>query len=178
MEDTVAEQHEMEDGWLPSTPEDDTLLRQYVLAFADRVEHDALAMGQPVLRNELAVMANTAIPFALANSVALVRPLRVEEWPELVGAATRLYGPKPFTIWSAWPTPDLRPRGLRLGGHPPFMMRPTGPSSTAGPADLAIHRVTDAAGMQQFAETFARCYPVPELAALEAGAWVDDARTS
>jgi hypothetical protein len=173
-EGRVEEQHELEDGWLPSTRDDDTMLRQYVLAFADRVEHDAVAMGQQVIRSELAVMADTGIPFALANSVALVRPLRAEEWPELVDAATRLYEPKPFTIWSAWPTPDLRPHGLRLGGHPPFMIRPTGPSSTAGPADLVVQRVTDAAGMQRFVETFARCYPVPELAALESDAWVDE----
>lgn len=173
-EDSVAEQEQLEDGWGPATPDDDTLLRQYVLAFADRVEHDAVTMGHPIRRNELAVTAITDIHFALANSVALLRPIRTEEWPELVDDASRLFGPKPFTIWSAWPTPDLGAHGLGLGGHPPFMIRPAGTATSARSADVEIQRVTDAAGMQTFVETFARCYPVPELAGLESGAWVDE----
>lgn len=174
MDDSVAEQEQLEDGWGPATPDDDTLLRQYVLAFADRVEHDAVAMGHPFVRSDLAVMGNTGIPFALANSVALLRPIRAEEWPELVDSAIHLCGRKPFTIWSAWPTPDLGPYGLSLGGHPPFMIRPAAPSTTPPPADLVIERVADGAGVQTFVETFAACYPVPELAVLEPGAWVDE----
>ena len=174
MDDSVAEQEQLEDGWGPATPDDDTLLRQYVLAFADRVEHDAVAMGHPFVRSDLAVMGNTGIPFALANSVALLRPIRAEEWPELVDSAIHLCGRKPFTIWSVWPTPDLGPYGLSLGGHPPFMIRPAAPSTTPPPADLVIERVADGAGVQTFVETFAACYPVPELAVLEPGAWVDE----
>jgi hypothetical protein len=170
----MADSERLEDGWGPSTPDDDTLLRQYVLAFGDRVEHDALAMGQQVTRNELAVMANTGIPFALANSVALLRPITSEEWPELIAATRRLNGPMPFTVWSAWPTADLRPHGLALGGHPPFMIRSAGPSGVTYPADLVIDRVADAAGVRTFVETFSACYPVPELATLEASSWIDE----
>ncbi len=93
---------------------------------------------------------------------------------ELLDTTKRLYGSLPFTIWSAWPTPDLRSSGLGLGGHPPFMIRPAAPRTGADPADLVFERVTDAAGMKTFVDTFAACYPVTELAALEAGAWVDE----
>ena len=110
----------------------------------------------------------------LANSVALVRPIRADVWPELLDTTKRLYGSLPFTIWSAWPTPDLRSSGLGLGGHPPFMIRPAAPCTGADPADLVFERVTDAAGMKTFVDTFAACYPVTELAALEAGVWVDE----
>ena len=137
----------LEDGCSPSTPENDSLQRQYVLAHSSRMEAEARAMGGEVIRTEHLVFGARGIPQPIFNQCVLLQPLTSighDAFAEEL-AACRALG-SPISIWSLWPTGDLRHLRLTLSGHPPLMARPAGPravSATREPDGVRVAEVAD-----------------------------------
>lgn len=159
-------------GWEPDVPVDYTVLRQFALNSADRNEHLVTSMGGAWHRWEDAVTADLGSPAAFGNQAILLRPVTEADANDLVRRVQGGFS-RGHVIFSAWPTPDLRPYGYCLVGHPPFMVRPPGGSAPVRPAELSVVEVTDAASMEACERVFVEGYPVPEVQPFEPGQLFD-----
>jgi hypothetical protein len=145
---------DLEDGCSPSTPENDSLQRQYVLAQSSRMEAEARAMGGEVVRTDHLVFGARGFPHPIFNQCVLLQPVASID-PEVFAdelAACRALG-SPLSIWSMWPTGDLRHLRLTLSGHPPLMARLPGPrplSATSEPDGLDVAEVADDEDLRVF----------------------------
>jgi GNAT superfamily N-acetyltransferase len=157
-------------GWEPGLPAEDTLLRRFVFAMADRVTAMAEAMTGRTYRDERAAMSDLGSAFLYDQAVVLLQPLAPGELRQVVADAIDFYGPdRGWVLFSAWPTPDLRDAGLTLMGHPPMMVRAPGPDTSgagAVPDGLAIVEVADAAQLADFERTLITGYPMPSAGAV------------
>ena len=109
--------------------------------------------------------ADAASPVAFPNSATLLRPLAEMEAEELVARLARFYREQPggpWMLWSAWPSPDLAPYGMKLAGYPPLMVRLPAPLSAQ--TDLRIVEAHDEIDLRDFDEAMIHGYPIPELA--------------
>ena len=157
-------------GWDPTTAAADTLERATLLATATRVSHVSESMGQPVLRTADVVAADTGLPTAFANWAILLRPVVESDDPVLGEIAAFYPEGRPYVIAGAWPTADLSRRNLVPVGHPPFMVRPVGPSTPIPEVDgFSMHEVVDASQMEQVERVLIEGYPIPELMPVEPG---------
>jgi hypothetical protein len=165
--DDAAPARPLEDGWLPDTPVDDTLLRQFVHNQAHLDAIVALALGGRVEATADVFLADAASPVPYFNQAILARPLRgaddgVLDEVESFFAA----GKHPATLLSLWPTPDLSARGWALMGHPAFVARGAAPHDSAPRPGVEV-RVADDAGTLAAAERVAiEGYPLEEAAGL------------
>jgi len=107
----------------------------------------------------------------LTNWVILKQPVDPAEIIADVGR--RFPGRAPYLFVSAWPTPDLRPHGLSLAGHPPLMLRLPTTTTAPPPTDLEIRQVTDASGLADAEHVLVEGYPLPELQPFQPGAVYD-----
>jgi hypothetical protein len=130
----------LEDGSAPTSPPDDTLQRRFTLALGARIEAEARAMGDDVVRTDELVFGHRGFPNPILNQCVLLRPATAVEPARLDELLDRCVGyGSPVSLWSMWPVPDLSDRGWVRGGHPPFMVRPAGPPPDARrPAGLEI----------------------------------------
>jgi hypothetical protein len=153
---TVVEDDHLTSGWEPDVPASDSIVRATLLAWADRMRQQAASTGATLVDGDGFVQHETGVGNAFFNSTLLLRPpASVDE----IGTAIRGHD-GPFVLWSAWPTPDLRPLGLELMGHPPFMVRPAGGGSRAVPDRLEIAEVTTTAELAEFETTLIEGYPL------------------
>jgi hypothetical protein len=157
----------LDTGYLATTPDHDNLVLDFVrgesaaykaiaVANGGRVEHDA---DVGVHLTDLGL----ATPFG--NTAHITRPVPESATSRLVEALRGFYDGRaggPFLLFSAWPTPDLRPHGFTPVGHPPLMFRPTGGSAPTAPG-LTVARVADPGGLADFERTMFDAYPVPEM---------------
>jgi hypothetical protein len=157
-------------GHEPGVPADDTIERASVLATAERVAHCSTAMGQPVSRTDDFVAADTGQPEPMTNWAVLLRPV-VDPGDPVLDRITEAFAPgRPHLLVSAWPTPDLRARGLLPVGHPPFMVRPVGPPATIPPVEgFEVTEVVDADGIAVMERVLIEGYPLPSLLPVEPG---------
>jgi GNAT superfamily N-acetyltransferase len=169
----VVTSEQLTTGWEPEVRVDDTLLRQFVFNSADRNEHHAAAMNGTWRQWDDVCLADLREPSGFGNQAILLQPLTEES---TAGVIERLRDGFSgiHCIFSAWPTPDLRPYGLALIGHPPFMVRPQGGAAPVRPPELVIEEVTDAASMEKYERVFIEGYPVPELQPYEPGRLFDE----
>jgi GNAT superfamily N-acetyltransferase len=147
-------------GWEPDLPAADSVLRQFVHAYADRVVATARVVGGHVRLTDAAVIADARSPFFFDNGIVLMRPPGPTVAAEIAAAAD-VFGDRPWVLMSAWPTPDFRELGLTLVGHPPLMLRLPGGRPPAHPDRLMIHQVTDDARRADFVRTLVEGYPMP-----------------
>ena len=147
-------------GWEPGVAVDDTVLRQFVHAYADRLVATAAAAGGEVIRTDRVVVADARSAFLFDNAVVLLRPPGRDTAADLVAAAA-VFGDRPWVLLSAWPTPDFREIGLTLVGHPPLMLRLPGGRAPAHPTHLMIREVRDARTLADFTRTLVAGYPMP-----------------
>jgi GNAT superfamily N-acetyltransferase len=160
-------------GWEADVPVGDTLLRQFVFNSADRVEHQTRAVGGTVYVDDELCVGDINSLSAFGNQAILLRPMSEASAAGVVRRLRRgLRGP--HVLFSAWPTPDLRPYGYGLIGHPPFMVRPTGGSAPVRPADLVVEEVRDGAKLEVYERVFVEGYPVPELQPYKPGGMFDE----
>ena len=152
-------------GWERGTPVEDTLLRRFVFALAQAWEPAVMAMGGRVLRRAEFALADFRRPAGLGNTVTLLQPLPPDPAPVLDAVEDLLAGGTGAVgLISAWPTPELSPRGWRLLGHPPFHLRPRAPLPTVRrPNGLDIRLVKDAAGVRDFEHVAVEGYPFPDV---------------
>lgn len=145
----------LETGWLADTPIHDTLLRRFLHNQADVDATIAITAGGRSDRDEDVALADTAGPVGLFNQATLLRPIDGGADPVL-DRIEAFYATEPgrsASLLSAWPTPDLRPRGWRLVGHPTFVARgPQAPSPDALPPGVTIE-VVRSPGQVEITET-------------------------
>jgi hypothetical protein len=153
----------MRTGWEHDVPEDDTLLRQWVLTNLTRYRTFVERVDGRIDVWDAAALFDTASSLVFDNAVVLRRPISNDELDELIDTAHVFFAPdRPWLLMSVWPLPDLTTAGLQLMGHPPFMMRPPGPPKDArpGPAGLEITRI-DEADAATFAATLEAGFGLP-----------------
>jgi GNAT superfamily N-acetyltransferase len=150
-------------GWEPDVTPTDTLCRAALFNTADRARHQVESLGGRVEADGEVMMtdAGGSNPF-LNWSFLLTAPS--QDAVERVAA----FHSGPFVLISALPTGDLRPFGLELMGHPPFMVRAAGGDGPPVPDGLAVDEVTDEAGLLEYARTLIEGYPMPDIAGQEA----------
>jgi GNAT superfamily N-acetyltransferase len=149
-------------GWEPESPVDDTLLRRFVFAYADRLERMARRTGRRVEGSADARFADLGSPFRFDNAVVLLRPVAALD---SVVARAKTFFSTPWVLLSVWPTPDLSGLGLRLVGHPPLMFRPPAPWP-APPRELRVLEVGGAEALGDFERTLVEGFLLPEPSAV------------
>ena len=158
------------DGWEPEAPFGDTLKRKAVLVHASWALAVGAALGAPHASTDRWAGARVGEGGALTNPVVLLRPPRddIEEvLAEIDQVVTR---PAPYFLISPFPTPNLRPLGLELLGHPPLMVRFPAPRPRRDAPGVDLREVHDAEGLAVAERVLVEGYPMPELEPLTAGA--------
>jgi hypothetical protein len=160
-------------GWEPSTPVEDSLLRQYLHTWADLCALFATSAGGLAVSGPDYAAADFGTPSGYFNSATLLRP--PEEPHGVVEAVEAFFagGAGEALLWSAWPLPDLRSRGWRLVGHPPVLARP--PARQVRPPAAAVHvrPVRDPDSLAAWERVAVTGYPLPELTGAARGALAD-----
>lgn len=143
------------DGWEDTTPSGDTLTLAALRAMADRATRWASSAGGRVRTEPGLVLADAGSPCPFLNVATATRPVDVDT----AAAAAEFFGGT-FMLLTPRSTPDLRPSGLTLMGHPPFMVRPAGGGAPPLPSGVTVTEVHDAAGLAVFDQTLADGYPM------------------
>jgi hypothetical protein len=150
----------LEDGWLPSTPAGDTVLRDYVDSAAHYFAAVGRAVGATVIDDDDLVIAHHRAEFPFANMGVVRRPLDRDGWIGVLDRTrTAFAGLGPYVIAAPFPTPDLRDTRAELVGHPPFMIRPAGAADVPEPAGLELVPVATAEQLATFEATLVAAYP-------------------
>ena len=167
-------------GWEPDTPAGDTLVRRFVLNFAAATAAHVGAMGGRRLSCDDLAAGDLGRPAAFFNCATLLRPLAAENRAAVLAALDTFFGlgtgqgAGEVWLFSAWPTPDLRPDGWNLAGHPPLHLLPAGRQAPPPPPELRIEPVADATALRAFEEVTVHGYPFPDLQPLTPGALIDE----
>lgn len=155
----------MRAGWEPDTPPDDTLLRRFLLNWAEATALPVERMGGRVLARHDVRVADLGRPSGFQNVAVALQPLHRGNLAEVMAATESVFGDERArglaAVFSPWPTPDLRPFGYGLAGHPPLMILPAGAQAPAPPDGLALAEVEGEAGLRAFAQVLGRGYPLP-----------------
>jgi hypothetical protein len=167
-------------GWEPDTPAQDTLLRAYLLNLAESNAAPVAALGGRVLRRDDVVATDLGRPTGLLlNTATLLRPLAGADAGPVLDALDAFFARSAagaVTLFSAWPTPDLRERGWRLEGHPPLLLRPASlpaPSVTTPPG-FRIVAVDRPDRLEDWCQVAVDGFPFPELQPYRPGSWLDE----
>ena len=150
----------MENGWLPSTPVGDTLLRRFVHNQADHNEAMASAHGGRSERTEEVFLADSGCPVPYLNEAILARPLLTADDPVLDDVDAFFEGRSGMMLMSIWPTPDLSGRGWSLVGHPALVARAPGPVTATTADDVSISRAETAADFETAERVAIEGYPL------------------
>lgn len=145
-------------GWEDTTPSADSLMLAGVRAMADRAAGWAQAADGRVRQEPGLVLADAGSPVPFLNLALSCAPLDVGT---ARSAAAFFPADRAFLMVSPHPTPDLRPAGLDLMGHPPFMVRPAGGAAPALPSGVTVAQVRDAATLAVWDRVLAAGYPMP-----------------
>ena len=180
----VVTPEELATGWESDLPVGDTVIRRYLHHWAAACEAFAVAAGGRAVTTPAYAAADYRRPSGYFNSATLLQPPAEGRWDEVVSAVEEFFagGHGEALLWSAWPTPDLRPRGWRLEGHPPVLVRP--PAAAVPPPaapDVDVRVVSDTAGLRDWELVAVEGYPMPELepvvpGVLAAASLLDDHR--
>jgi GNAT superfamily N-acetyltransferase len=151
----------LEDGWQPTTPEGDSLLRAYVLGFAAMIAGFGRAKGTRVLEDDDVVALDIGADFFLANGALLRHPVRDADLPGVVDRLHEFYrgAGVSWILLSAWPIPPLE--RMTLVGHPPFMVRAAGGEAPPDPPGLVVRQAASQTDMEDFARAL-EGYPAPD----------------
>lgn len=124
------------------------------------------AMGKSWVRWDDVWAADTKLPAAYPNSATMLRPLAEQEAADVVARLDRFYAGDvsgPWMFWSAWPTPDLTPYGMRAAGQTPLMVRLPSPIPAAATTGLRIVEASTEANLLDVDYVMIHGYPIPEL---------------
>ncbi|MBA3416494.1 MAG: N-acetyltransferase [Chloroflexia bacterium] len=166
----------LETGWLPTTSDGDTLLRRYLLNLADSTAAITRSLGGRERRDERFALADAGRPAGFASSGLLLQPVVDDAVAETLAEVAHFYGfgsdevRGEVTLFSPWPTPDLRPHGWHLVGHPPLHLLPAGAVAPPPPAGLRIERVADEETLARWERVAVAAYPFRDLRGFGRGA--------
>jgi hypothetical protein len=173
----MSDEH-LTDGWEPDLPVSDTLLRRFLFNLAAFHEVPAAAAGARTLRRDDFTAADLGRPAAMHNAATLLRPLPFDRPGDTLDAVEEFFGGGrgEAYLWSAWPTPDLRPRGWVLEGHPPLLLRLPGsqPPPPGAPPGLRIERVAGVDGLRDWERVAVDGFPYRELQPWRPGALLEE----
>jgi GNAT superfamily N-acetyltransferase len=158
----------LENGYARTTPPGDNLAIDFVRDLAESYRRHAQHAGHATLVDDDhgVVLADNGSRSLFLNPAVLTRPLSeagAAPFAERVAAFFAGRPGGPYAVWSFWPTPDLRPHGLVLAGHPPFMLREMGGRPAGMPSDLRIVTVDDDASAAAYEIALVNGFPVHEL---------------
>jgi len=146
-------------GWENDTPSGDTLSLAGIRAMADRAADWARAAGGRSRRGHPTTLADSLSPCLFLNVATSVDTVDTAAAREITGFFA---SERPFVLVTPHPTADLRPAGLALVGHPPFLVRPAGGGTPPSlPGDVTVAEVRDPAGLAAWGRVLAAGYPVP-----------------
>jgi GNAT superfamily N-acetyltransferase len=149
-------------GWEPELDADDSLLRRFTLASAERSEAMTRAIDGRVRRTDTYSAADPDSPIMFENAIVLLQPPAYIDLEAELAEALAWYPPdRHVVLFSPFPTPDLEPMGLSPVGHPPLMYRPAGGTAPPLPDGLSIRRVTTGDDLALFVTTIVDAYPMP-----------------
>lgn len=150
----MSDEEHLATGWEAGL-ETDTLVRAGLEAWIADAVHVAHAMGGRVDDRGDVVLVDSGFP-SLFTAMAFLRgPVPADAVDEAVSG----WFPGAFAVNSPVPTADLRPLGLTLVGHPPFMVRPAGGEPPDGLRP--VEEVTDAAGIAEWERCLVEGFPLP-----------------
>lgn len=154
----------LETGYGPATPPGDNICNDFAQGLATAYTALAVARGDRVSEDPQLALALTdsGSPSLFANSAVTRRPLSDGEWTEAAAWMHRFYGERPGGPWllfSAWPTPDLRPHDFGLVGHPPLMLRPPAPVKVRVIEGFELRPVTDGATARDWEWVLVQAFP-------------------
>jgi hypothetical protein len=157
-----------ETGYASLTPAGDNLCTDFVRDLAQSYRAFATHAGHvATVDDDLGVaLADNGSPTPFLNPVVLLRPLVAEDAAVFARRCASFFGARDgggIAVWSMWPTPDLRPFGFVLAGHPPFMVREPLPAAPAPPDGLHVAAVTDDATARAYEIALIDGFPVHEL---------------
>lgn len=171
------DQDELETGYGRGTPPGDNLCNDFVQGMANAYGALAEARGDRREDDDLGMLADSGTGSLFGNAVVLRRPVEASEWPEVAARLHGFFAGRPggdFLIFSAWPTPDLRPLDFGRVGHPPLMVRPPGPVADEPVAGLEVVEVRGPEGAGDWERTLVHGYPEPGLQPYVRGAFFSD----
>ena len=165
----------LETGASAATPPGDNLCNDYAQGLAECFAALAEARGDRIDADDTVAMGDGGSASLFGNVAVVRRPIDESAWPALAERMQAFYRGRPggsFLVFSAWPTPDLRPFDFGRVGHPPLMFRPAAPVQDEPIADFEIRPVTDAASARDWEDALVHGYPEPALQPFEAGCFL------
>ena len=162
----AAEETPLRTGWERDCPPGDTFVRDYMVAWAAMYEEIAHACAQRFARDDDLVMHDAGSSSLFLNTALVLQPAALTDAARLASRLRSWYRAAPggpFTMFSPWPTPDLRPHGFQLAGHPPLMLRSPGDAAATQPPGLRLAEVRDAEGLAAYSAALSLGFPIPEL---------------
>lgn len=115
-------------GWEGTAPEEDTALRQFILAQCAFQRSSGEALGATILETDAVIAVDSGRAATMLNFAVLKQPLFGADLAAAMGPVQALYerpGTSGFAaLYSPLPTADLSPWGWTLAGHPPMQLRP------------------------------------------------------
>jgi hypothetical protein len=160
----------IEDGWLPDTPIDDTILRQFVHNQAEANELTARVLHGRAAHTVGVFLADSGTPVPYLNQAILRRPL-VSPGDDVLDEVEGFFAgvDRPVTLLSMWPTPNLATVGWHLVGHPVLVVRSPGPVQEEQSAGVGVRLAGSDADFAAAERIVVEGYPIPEAAGLPTG---------
>jgi hypothetical protein len=156
----------LETGWLPDTPVDDNLLRQFLANQVELNELMAGVHGGRTQRHEGVALADCGVPVAYYNQAILTRPV-MDAGDPVLDEIEAFFGDgrTPHTMLSVWPTADLTARGWTRYGHPMFVARGAAPvPDEPAPQGVETGVVGTEVGLLAAERVAVEGYPLPVAA--------------
>ena len=168
---------QLEDGWQPTTPVSDTLMRQLVFNIAGEVSANAEGHGGRVERQDNLIAADLGRPAAHYNACIFTQAFESSGWKQVSPFLDDFFDVQGHStgmvvLYSAWPTPDLRGSGWTLIGYPPAHFRTPGGDPPPSPPGVAISQVTTMEELHDWEQGAIRGYPFQNISALPAGSLI------
>ncbi|MFP5319550.1 MAG: GNAT family N-acetyltransferase [Acidimicrobiia bacterium] len=158
---------ELTTGWEADVPVEDSLVRRFLFGEVDRMRLVAASLGGRYERSDELVLADPGTGFSFDTAAVLLQPARGAQEAAAVEAATAFFpAERTWSLYSMWPTADLRPLGLELVGHPPMMFRPAGgPGEAAArplPEGFRVAEVTSPEELDAYSRVVVEGYPMAD----------------
>lgn len=164
---------QLETGWLPTTPVEDNLLRQFVHSQAVVNSITATAVGGRTDHSDDVFLADTGGPIPYLNQAILTRPLEGAE-DAVLGTVEAFFDDaylagRPATLLSLWPTPDLSTKGWSLVGHPAMVLRSPHASVHEPAPGVTVRKATAPENFATAERVAVEGYPFEQARGLPAG---------